>query len=927
MRLHWDLTQGYIVRTPKSSTRLITLEFKRGDAASLELVFYADAMPVLLQPGHAIRFALKPKGHYDGEPLVYTATFTENANAKTYTAEPSFNTAALTALFASPNAPDRVDLIGEFSLRNGDDTHGWQSSQTFNVSVINDVIRGQEGTPGAATDAQQSWQWLLASLAAGTNLTFTPNHETRVLTLAAVAGASGNGWSPLFGIVSDGERRLLQLTSWVGGTGDEPQGSGYYLGDAGLVANIGDAVDVRGTSGSNGLNGTNGQSGSNGWSPMFTLINEGERRVLQLTAWTGGTGDAPQGVGNYLGSSGLVTSISDAVDLRGAVGAAGGPGANGLNGINGLDGNHGWTPALALFSDGERRVLQLTGWTGGSGSPPQGIGSYLGVSGWVATAAEALDLRGMQGPSGSTGAAGADVTPITSISFDGTNLTIQTSTGQSFGPFMVKGNDGGNGTNGINGIDGINGTNGWTPVFAIISDGERRVLQLQNWTGGSGSTPGSEGYYLGASGLTPNLYDAVDVRGPRGSDGSAGTPGTNGVDATPITSISFDGTHLTIQTSTGQSFGPFYVRGNDGSSGSTGAPGNDATPITSINFDGANLTIQTSTGQSFGPFYVRGSDGSNGSSGSDGANGNNGWSPLFTAISDGERRVLQLQSWTGGNGSTPGYEGYYLGASGFTPNLYDATDIRGERGSDGAPGADGGNGGSTGADGANGWSPLFIAISDGERRVLQLQNWTGGSGSTPGSEGYYLGADGFTPYLYEAVDLRGASGSDGSNGADATPITNIDFDGSNLTFYTSTGQSFGPFYVRGSDGPPGADGGYGGSNGADGANGWSPQLAIVLDGERHVLQLQSWVGGGGSTPGNEGSYLGPYGYTTSISEAVDIRGSLQPLAPIDNVNGTASLSGSDTVDVAQLEAQIADLQTKLQLVLDRLRSHNLISMS
>ncbi len=614
MRLHWDLTLGYIVRTPKSSTRLNTLEFKRGDAASLELVFYANSMPVLLVPGHTIRFALKPKGHYDGEPMVYTATFTEDATAKTYTAEPSFNTAALTALFASPNAPDRVDLIGEFSLRNGDDTQGWQSSQTFNVSVINDVIRGQEGTPGAAIDAQQSWLWLLATLAAGANLTFTPNHETRVLTLAATAGASGNGWSPIFGIVSDGERR-----------------------------------------------------------------------VLQLTAWAGGTGDVPEGIGHFLGASNLVTNIGDAVDLRGGAGANGGPG---INGISGLDGNNGWSPVLAMIGDGERRVLQLTAWTGGSGSTPAGAGSYLGVSGWVATAAEALDLRGMQGPPGSNGAAGADVTPITSISFDGTNLTIQTSTGQSFGPFMVKGNEGGNGTNGINGIDGSNGANG-----------------------------------------------------------------------------------------------------------------------------------------------------------------------------------------------------------------------------------------------TNGWTPVFAIISDGERRVLQLQNWTGGSGSTPGSEGYYLGADGFTPYIYEAVDLRGASGSDGSNGADATPITNIDFDGSSLTFYTSTGQSFGPFYVRGSDGPPGADGGGGGSNGADGANGWSPQLAIVLDGERHVLQLQSWVGGGGSTPGNEGSYLGPYGYTTSISEAVDIGGALQPLAPIDNVNGTASLSGTDTVDVAQLEAQIADLQTKLQLVLDRLRSHNLISAS
>jgi hypothetical protein len=33
------------------------------------------------------------------------------------------------------------------------------------------------------------------------------------------------------------------------------------------------------------------------------------------------------------------------------------------------------------------------------------------------------------------------------------------------------------------------------------------------------------------------------------------------------------------------------------------------------------------------------------------------------------------------------------------------------------------------------------------------------------------------------------------------------------------------------------------------------------------------------------------------------------------------------VDIAQLEAQIADLQSKLQQVLDRLRSHNLISVN
>ena len=772
MRLHWDLTLGYIVRTQKSSTRLNILEFKRGDAASLELVFYANSMPVLLQPGHALRFALKPKGHYDGDPLVYTATFSENTEARSYTAEPSFNTTALTALFASPNAPDRVDLIGEFSLRNGDETHGWQSSQTFNVSVMNDVIRGQEGTPGAAIDVQQSWQWLLNSLVAGANLTFTPNHETRMLTLAAVAGASGHGWSPIFGIVHDGERRVLQLTSW-----------------------------------------------------------------------TGGTGDVPQGAGNYLGSSGLVTNSGDAVDLRGAVGASGGLGANGLNGTNGHDGSNGWTPALAMVADGERCVLQLTGWTGGGGSTPAGSGSYLGGSGWVATVAEALDLRGRQGPPGGNGAAGVDVTPITSISYDGTNLTIQTSTGQSFGPFMVKGNDGGNGTNGNNGIDGsngANGTNGWTPVFAIISDGERRVLQLQNWTGGSGSTPGSEGYYLGASGLTPNLYDAVDVRGARGSDGQPGTPGTNGVDATPITTINFDGSNLVVQTSTGQSFGPYYVRGNDGAQGPQGPQG-----------------LQGDSGGPQGPPGPQGDIGPQGPPGSEGAQG-----PQGAPGSDGAQGPQGPQ---------------------------------GPPGNDGAQGPQGGPGGPPGPQGDPG--PQGPQGSDGAQGPQGPQG-------PPGNDG-----------------------AQGPAGPEATPITSIDFDGSNLTIQTSSGQSFGPFYVRGNDGAPGAGGGYGGSNGADGTNGWSPVLSIVLDGERRVLQLQSWAGGSGGTPGNEGSYLGSTGLTTSISQAADIGGALQPLTPIENVNSATSLSGSDTVDVTQLEAQIADLQTKLQQVLDRLRSHNLISIS
>ena len=42
MRFHWDLTQGCLLRTPKSSARLNTIEFKRGDTATIELFFYAN---------------------------------------------------------------------------------------------------------------------------------------------------------------------------------------------------------------------------------------------------------------------------------------------------------------------------------------------------------------------------------------------------------------------------------------------------------------------------------------------------------------------------------------------------------------------------------------------------------------------------------------------------------------------------------------------------------------------------------------------------------------------------------------------------------------------------------------------------------------------------------------------------------------------
>ena len=72
-----------------------------------------------------------------------------------------------------------------------------------------------------------------------------------------------------------------------------------------------------------------GPQGDKGWSPEFSAVTDGARRVLRVVDWQGGAGTEPD-TGLYVGASGLVEAIGDAVDIRGPQGAAGdmqGPGS------------------------------------------------------------------------------------------------------------------------------------------------------------------------------------------------------------------------------------------------------------------------------------------------------------------------------------------------------------------------------------------------------------------------------------------------------------------------------------------------------------------------------------------------------------------------------------------------------------------------
>lgn len=137
-----------------------------------------------------------------------------------------------------------------------------------------------------------------------------------------------------------------------------------------------------------------GDQGFNGWSPMLAIVSDGARRVLQIAGWTGGTGTEPSFTNQYIGASGIVEDIADAVDIRGAIG---------ITGAAGAAGEKGWSPILAVVTDSARRVLQIVDWTGGAGTKPSTTNQFIGAVGIVSSAAAAVDIRGATGPTGAAG--------------------------------------------------------------------------------------------------------------------------------------------------------------------------------------------------------------------------------------------------------------------------------------------------------------------------------------------------------------------------------------------------------------------------------------------------------------------------------------------------------------------------------------------
>ena len=280
--------------------------------------------------------------------------------------------------------------------------------------------------------------------------------------------------------------------------------------------------------------------GNNGWSPVFSVQEDGERRIYRLESWVGGTGDTPGQLGAYLGTRGFTLSPEEAVNIRGSAGA---------------QGDDGWSPVFALEARGNDVIQKVVDWVGGDGSKP-GINVFVAAAGFTSDATLALNVRGLRGfqgnvffrifravaknaarpatPSTTAGSynnATSTITPPASWFDDvppGFNETTQ-DLYEVTGSFNPSTNSITSYTTPIiSGGTGPAGDRGWTPRYAIVTDSQRRVLRLVSYVGGTGTSPAiPTNNYVGATGLT-TLANAVNVRGAAGTDGNNGDPGTNG---------------------------------------------------------------------------------------------------------------------------------------------------------------------------------------------------------------------------------------------------------------------------------------------------------------------------------------------------------------------------------------------------------------
>ena len=320
MNLYWNLSLGKLVSGPTSNVLINDLEFMRRDAAELRVYFQQSGSgdPVNMPNTMEIRFALKPYASagvpdFDADPVVFTAAFSENSDLS-WSAFPSFNTTELNTAFAAD--PVSITFAAQLTMRPDSGSSSWSSTQTLDVTVVNDLIIGDEGTPTNATDPTD---YLTAVQSEARYVRYDASQS---LDSTEKAQARTN-----IGFVNQDIQQFTASGDWV-----NPSPSVAKLVDVLLIGGGGG-----GGSGRKGAPGTasgGGGGGAAGAVVRFQTLTTILTSTVAVTVGAGGAGGASVTTDDTSGNSGTGggATIFDSYAASGGLAGAGGSTGGGAGG-------------------------------------------------------------------------------------------------------------------------------------------------------------------------------------------------------------------------------------------------------------------------------------------------------------------------------------------------------------------------------------------------------------------------------------------------------------------------------------------------------------------------------------------------------------------------------------------------------------------
>lgn len=203
------------------------------------------------------------------------------------------------------------------------------ASGTYSYALMRDTSYGAQQVANANTLAQ-----LIAELRAGTIFKYDASG-----TLAGRSAYDGRAAGFAYLVSAGVTEPVLYVKAsatngdWSGpfhyGTGPTGQtgpAPNLSIGTVtGLAPGANPTASFSGSSPSYALNLglPQGAKGDKGWAIAPQLVADGARSVLRIASFIGGDGAPPSGVGLYVGASGLVSNVADAVDIRGNTGPQG----------------------------------------------------------------------------------------------------------------------------------------------------------------------------------------------------------------------------------------------------------------------------------------------------------------------------------------------------------------------------------------------------------------------------------------------------------------------------------------------------------------------------------------------------------------------------------------------------------------------------